>query len=79
MLYLYNLTIEVTIWLTKSIQKLASTAVLVKANVHQEQSAKLTTSALSTQILVYLAEHVLAHVLVKLFQKSNSLILSTIA
>ena len=79
MLYLYNLAIEVTIWLTKSIQTPASTAVHVKANVHQEQSAKLTTSALSTQVLVYLAEHVLAHVLVKLFQKSNSLILSTIA
>lgn len=79
MLYLNYLTIEVTIWLTKSIQTLASTAVHVKANVHQEQSAKLTTSALSTQIHVYLAEHVLAHVLVKLLQKSNPLLLSTIA
>ena len=72
MLYLYNLTIEVTIWLTKSIQTPASTVVHVKANVHQEQSAKLTTSALSTQVLVYLAEHVPEHVLAKLFLKNNS-------
>lgn len=79
MLYLINLTIEVITWLTKSIQTLASTVVHVKANVHQEQSAKLTTSALSTQIHVYLAEHVLAHVLVKLLQKNNPIFLSSMA
>lgn len=72
MLYFYYLYIEVTIWLTKSIQTLASTVVHVKANVHQAQSAKQMTSALSTQILVYLAEHVQVHVLAKLFLKSNS-------
>lgn len=71
MLNLKNLIIEVITWLTKSIQKHASTAVHVKANVHLEQSAKQTTSALSMQIHAYLAELVLVHVLVKLFQKNK--------